>query len=120
MMTNKIRGEVPVTLGGEEFTLCLTLGALADIESGLGVKNLSEMDERLAQPSMGDLMVILCALLRGGGHDVKLEELAARSINLQEVVRAIESAFRLAMAPEGYTGSQQADAEDMGSPPGKS
>ena len=114
-MSNSIRGEVQVTLGGDEFTLCLTLGALADIESGLGVKNLHEMDERLNRPSMGDLMVILCALLRGGGHDVSPEELGARAINLRDVVKAIEKAFHTALASD----DNRPVAEDEQTPPEK-
>ena len=98
-MTNKMRGEVEVTLGGENHTLCLTLGALAEIESGLGVNNLLEMDERLGRPSTGDLMIILHALLRGGGHDLTREEVEIMPVNLKHVVSGIESAFRLAMAP---------------------
>ena len=62
---NRARGETQVNLGGEAYTLCLTLGALAEIESGLDVKNLTELDQRLSQPGTGDLLVILCALLRG-------------------------------------------------------
>ncbi len=115
MMTNRIRGETPVTLGGKEYTLCLTLGALAEIEGGLGVKNLQEMDERLSRPSMGDLMVILCALLRGGGQDVTREDVGAQAINLRDVVRAIESAFHAGLAP----GADQAKAEADKAPPGK-
>jgi len=112
MMTNRVRGEAPVMLGGESFTLCLTLGALAEIESGLDVTSLLELDERLAQLRAGDLILILAALLRGGGHDISRQDLAARPINMHDVVRAIEHAFQMALTPPR-------GAEDTQTMPGK-
>jgi hypothetical protein len=35
-MPNRCRGEAAVTFGGERYTLCLTLGALAELEDAFG------------------------------------------------------------------------------------
>lgn len=40
-MTNRRRGEVAVELGGKRYTLCLTLGALAELEEAFGAGDLS-------------------------------------------------------------------------------
>ena len=62
---NAARGEVDVELGGERRVLCLTPGALAGIETGLGVSGFSALAERLRRLSAADLAVVLGALLPG-------------------------------------------------------
>lgn len=69
MTANGVRGEVVVVLAGAERRLCLTLGALAEIETALGVRGLADLAERMRALSATDLMMVLAALLRGGGED---------------------------------------------------
>ncbi|TXM55641.1 GTA-gp10 family protein, partial [Methylobacterium sp. WL120] len=40
-MANRRRGEVPLDLGGTRYTLCLTLGALAELEDALQAGDLA-------------------------------------------------------------------------------
>ena len=68
MAANGARGEVVVVLAGAERRLCLTLGALAEIETGLELDGLSGLAERMRALSARDLTVVLAALLRGGGE----------------------------------------------------
>ena len=42
------RGEVALVLGGKRYTLCLTLGALAELEDAFGVADLAALAERFA------------------------------------------------------------------------
>ncbi|HEY4585512.1 MAG TPA: GTA-gp10 family protein, partial [Brevundimonas sp.] len=42
-IVNGVRGEVTAVLAGAERTLCLTLGALAEIETGLGVAGMAAL-----------------------------------------------------------------------------
>jgi hypothetical protein len=93
MSVNHARGEVPLLIEGEPHRLCLTLGALAEIEQGLGAADLKHLEARLAKPSMADIIVILGALLRGGGHDVTDVALSRRKLDLKEIGRAIAAAF---------------------------
>ena len=65
---NQARGEAAVMLGGVRRRVCLTLGALAEIETGLGVEGLAAAAERMKTLSARDLMVVLAAVLRGGGE----------------------------------------------------
>jgi len=58
-----------VRLAGTSRRLCLTLGALAEIETGLKLADWRELPARLAKPSAADLSLVLAALLKGGGED---------------------------------------------------
>ncbi len=86
---NGVRGEVSVVLAGEERRLCLTLGALAEIETGLGLRGLGKLGERMRALSASDLKVVLAALLRGGGEDAA----AASDAGPAEAARAVAKAF---------------------------
>ena len=66
---NAHRGEVGALLDGRPYTLCLTLGALAELEAAFGVSDLPALAARLGNGlSSRDVMLILRAGLRGGGH----------------------------------------------------
>lgn len=69
-MVNRRRGEVPLDLGGSRYTLCLTLGALAELEDALQAGDLAGLAERFADGRLAarDLIALLGAALRGGGH----------------------------------------------------
>ena len=77
-MANRHRGEIDAELNGRQWTLCLTLGALAELEGHFKVDDLPKLAERLASGSLsaGDIQAILLAGLRGGGHDIQAEEVA--------------------------------------------
>ncbi len=93
------RGNVRININGEEKTLRLTLGALADIEDHFG-GDLSNLGERLKRPRICDILIILHALLSGGGAGLSLEALKASEIDLGEAARAIASAFDALGEPE--------------------
>lgn len=97
-MINRVRGDVPVTLDGVERRLRLTFGALAEIETALGVSALDELGARLARMSANDVRVVLAALLRGAGYDSAAERVNAARVDLKEAARAISAAFREAVA----------------------
>jgi hypothetical protein len=77
-MTNRHRGEVEAVFGGRRYTLCLTLGALAELEHALDADGLAGLGARLgAGLSARDVIRILAAGLRGGGTAISDEEVAA-------------------------------------------
>jgi hypothetical protein len=92
-MPNRIRGEVELVAGGQSYRLLLTLGALAEIEDGLGLSNLSEIAQRMRSMRAGDLAVIAAALLRGGGHAMTPAETMALPCDLATLVGAVTEAF---------------------------
>ena len=78
-MPNRRRGEVGLELGGERYTLCLTLGALAELEDAYGVEDLQALGARFASGGLSsrDLLKLLAVALRGGGHDLSDADVAA-------------------------------------------
>ncbi len=92
-IANGRRGEVTAMLGGETRRLCLTLGALAEIETGLGLAHWSELPGRLARPSARELAVVLAAMLRGGGEVEAARRVEAEAIDPVEAIAAVASAF---------------------------
>ncbi|MCB1385917.1 MAG: gene transfer agent family protein [Nitratireductor sp.] len=77
-MANRHRGEIAAELNGRQWTLCLTLGALAELEDHFGVSSLTGLAQAFAgRPlSSADLIAILAAGLKGGGHQLTREEVA--------------------------------------------
>ncbi|WP_310620731.1 gene transfer agent family protein [Flexibacterium corallicola] len=78
-MVNRYRGEVEGELGGRHWTFVLTLGALAELEAAFACSDLNGLVAKFAEGrlSSSDLTVILGAALRGAGHDVGNEQVAA-------------------------------------------
>lgn len=95
-MANAVRGEVSLLIDGQEWVLCLTLGALAEIETGLGCESLGDLSKRLSQLSPTDMLIVLRALVRGGGDAELARRLETVPVSPSEAARAIADAFRLA------------------------
>ncbi|GAW41257.1 hypothetical protein SH203_01661 [Brevundimonas sp. SH203] len=91
---NAARGETAVLLGGERRRACLTLGALAEIETGLGVDGLAAVAERMKTLSAKDLMVVLTAVLCGGGESAP----DVAGVDPREAAVAVAQAFAAAAA----------------------
>jgi hypothetical protein len=81
-MANIQRGEISALLDGEERILCLTLGALAELEARLMAGDLVGLSERFAsgRVSARDLTAILGAGLRGGGNAITDDDLARMAV----------------------------------------
>lgn len=94
------RGDLSLRINGEDKTLRLTLGALADIEQAFG-GNAEAMRTRLQHPRIGDIILILHALLGGGGTTMSLEALKASDVNLTEAAAAVAKAFEALNADDG-------------------
>lgn len=92
-MTMTFPGETDIVINGRRHTLRLTLGALAEIETAFG-GDFKALSERLKTPRVADLMLVLYALLRGGGADLTLELLKASDVDFAAAARAIGKAFR--------------------------
>lgn len=104
-MANALRGEIAARFEGEEKVLCLTLGALAELEARMGAGDLVGLSERFAtgRVSARDLIAIIGAGLRGGGNAVTDDDLARMSIE-GGLTGAAEIAARLLRATFGEAG----------------
>lgn len=80
-MANAHRGEIEAELGGRTWRLCLTLGALAELESAYGGEDLLALAQRFEQGRIGalDAIRIIGAGLRGAGHEMSDREVAMMS-----------------------------------------
>ena len=92
-MINRARGEAEAVLAGERRTLCLTLGALAEMEGALGVQGIEALAARMRALSAGDLMAVLAALLRGGGEHELADGLSAARVDARAAAEAVAAAF---------------------------
>lgn len=96
MAANGARGEAVAMLAGGERRLCLTLGALSEIEAGLRLEGLSGLAERMRNLSARDLTVVLAALLRGGGEWALADDLDRANVAPREAAEAVARAFAAA------------------------
>lgn len=96
MKANGARGEVVATLAGTARRLCLTLGALAEMETALGCDGLTGLAERMRALSARDLAVVLGALLRGGGEQDLANRLGEAAVDPREAAEAVAKAFAVA------------------------
>ena len=71
-MTNHHRGEIEAILDGEPHRLCLTLGALAELESAFGDDDMLALAERFGRGRIAarDAARIIGAGLRGAGEKI--------------------------------------------------
>lgn len=96
MEANGARGEVVATLAGEARRLCLTLGALAEIETALDCDGLAGLAERMRALSARDIAVVLAALLRGGGEQELANGLGAAAVDPRDAAEAVAKTFAAA------------------------
>lgn len=94
---NRVRGEVLIDIDGRQVRLCLTLGALAELEAAFDAVSLVELGARLAQLTAADLIVVLAALSKGGGETLGAAELAAARIDPRAAAHAVADCFRVAL-----------------------
>lgn len=77
-MANKYRGEIDATLDGEARRLCLTLGALAELEDAFGGEDMLSVARRFegGEIAARDAIRVIGAGLRGAGADVSDAEVS--------------------------------------------
>lgn len=99
-MANPMRGEVCVTLDGRPHVARLTLGALAEMEAGLGEGGLTALVARMDEGRFSgtDILAVLVAGLRGGGWDGRADDLLSVQVEGGPLEAARIAARLLALA----------------------
>ena len=71
-MPNPHRGEIVAVLDGKPHRLCLTLGALAELEAAFDADDMLALAQRFEAGRLSalDAIRIIAAGLRGGGHEL--------------------------------------------------
>jgi len=77
-MANIRRGEIEASFDGKLYVLCLTLGALAELEHSFGAEDMVALTKRFdgGRLSAPDAIKIIGAGLRGGGAEVSDDEVS--------------------------------------------
>jgi len=95
MSVNAARGEVALLINEQSHTLCLTLGALAEIEALFDGENTPR--NQIETLTARDLLAVLTVLLRGGGSDISEAELRTARLDLNAAARAVAACFEAAL-----------------------
>ncbi len=108
---NRHRGEVEAVIGGERRILCLTLGALAELETAFAAETLSDLATRFSGGRLKtmDIVRILGAGLRGGGNLFSDEDLLCLEIE-GGVAKAADVVTALLAAAFGLGPEEEAPA----------
>ena len=83
MIANRRRGEIAAELDGKEYRLCLTLGALAELEAVYAADDLNTLVERFSRGRLSalDMARIAGAGLRGAGYEISNDQVATMRAN---------------------------------------
>ncbi len=121
-MVNRHRGEVALQAGGETYTLCLTLGALAQLEAAYGGEDILTLADRFSsgQLTSRDALNLLEAGLKGGGHDLTLDlETVNFEGGMAGLIRTLAELLRVTFgspdAPTNAPTIEQPEATSVGS-----
>ena len=101
-MANKYRGEIAAMLDGAPYTLCLTLGALAELESAFNTDDMLGLANRFTQGriSANDCIRIIGAGLRGAGNTIA-DEAVSKMRGAEGAASFIDIVARLLAATFG-------------------
>lgn len=97
---NAARGETLLQVDGRPRRLCVTLGALAELETHFGVRSFADLGARLANLSASDLLPVISVLCAGGGEEIAAEELKAARIDPVAAAASVARAFQLAFGDD--------------------
>ncbi|QKP77117.1 gene transfer agent family protein [Methyloligella sp. GL2] len=81
-MANPHRGEIEAMLDGKSHRLCLTLGALAELEQAFGEDDMLAIAERFQAGRIraNDAVRVIGAGLRGAGYEITDADVAAMQV----------------------------------------
>lgn len=95
-MRNEIRGEATLHVRGQDFTLCLSLGAMAMLQSELGIDDFSQIGSALKKPNADTIGKVILALAHGGGHEeLTLAEVIKWPVGIPVLMAALKEAMSM-------------------------
>lgn len=117
-MANLHRGEISANLDGKPYTLCLTLGALAELEEQLGGEDILALAQRFesGRITAREAMCVIGAGLRGAGNDISDDAVGRMQVDggvpgyLSLVIHLLQAAFGADEAPGMREGSGESPA----------
>jgi hypothetical protein len=106
-MVNVARGETELRIGDKAYAVRMSMGALAEMASALGVKSLPELNDRILQFNLADMPLIISAALKGNGHDVPMQ--AINGMDWKDYFEHVIPAFFRAQGDPGRVGDGKDD-----------
>jgi len=102
-MTNPLKGEILLNIGGTEHKARLTVDAIMQIETSVGcgilklAQRMSEADIRVS-----DIIAVLTPALRGGGKDIKPKDVSKiiSEVGIVEATTAVANLLTMAISPQ--------------------
>ena len=124
-MANAHRGEIEARLDDKTFRLCLTLGALAELETAFGDEDMLALASRFEKGRLSarDCVRIIGAGLRGAGYDIADGPVAAMHAEggaagfVDIVVRLLRATFGGETTQAATQEGRRASAEEPASGP---
>mgnify|MGYP000477540610 CR=1 FL=1 len=121
-MANRHRGEIEARLDGKTYRLCLTLGALAELEAAFGDEDMIALASRFegGRISARDCVRIIGAGLRGAGQSLSDGDVAAMQADggAAGFVAIVAALLNATFAASGATETGGAAGEARGPFPG--
>jgi hypothetical protein len=125
-MPNLHRGEIEAQFNGRPLTLCLTLGALAELEAAFGDEDMLSLANRFASGRLSarDAIRVLGAGLRGAGHELSDSEVARLQAEggaagfVDVVARLLTATFGVGQASRPGSDEEPARPADAPGAPG--
>lgn len=115
MMVNRHRGEISATLDGTQYTLVLTLGALAELEVAFGSEDMLELAARFdgGRLKARDCVRIIGAGLRAAGYAVQDAEVANMQCDggAAGFVAIVVDLLRATFAGDGTSSGAEGEAQ---------
>ena len=93
MIINQKRGEVAIEINGKAQKLCLTLGALAELETTFAAQRLQDLGQKMGNLGAQEILIVLMILLKGGGELFELETLKNSDLNPKIAAQKIAECF---------------------------
>ena len=121
-MANKHRGEIEACINGKTWKLCLTLGALSELETAFGDEDMLALAQRFEKGrlSANDAVRIIGAGLRGAGHDVTDDQVKTMRTEggvlgiIDVVARLLSATF--GANPSGATANETSSRQEVRAP----
>lgn len=118
-MANPHRGEIEAELDGKRYRLCLTLGALAELEAAFGEDDMLAVAERFeaGRITARDAIRIVGAGLRGAGYDI--DDRAVAAMRAPEGAKGFVGIVAALLAATFGTAEENGAEGEGAPPPGK-
>ena len=107
-MANRQRGEVDIEIDGKKFSVCMTLGALAELEDVLGVETAGELDKIIAAPTYKQILLMTHTLANFGGKaEISIDEIRHSSLQWKDAWFGVLDAVKASNPTTGDEGKDE-------------